>query len=193
MRAVQRVFSRRFGVASNMGPDAGLMPGATPKSMATVDLNFSLAADKVTTRGDTFRNADVRTLIEHIPKGAAEVKKGRVVSHAGASSSATPIGATDALPGSSSVVDVDSFEAQFKAVVDDKLGFAPQLFVQDGAFGSSRGTEIRTRVIADCPVMGLAARALLHRVPLYAPQVFPRAITVYAATRRYVSDYNNCS
>lgn len=58
--------------------------------------------------------------------------------------------------------------------------------LQDGTVGSARGREVRVRVISDCPVMSLAARALLHRTPLYAAQVFPRAITVYSTTRSYV-------
>jgi len=78
------------------------------------------------------------------------------------------------------------FEGKMKDLLDNRLSFAPRLLVQDGAIGSSRATEIRTRFITDSPVTALAARALLHRIPLYSPVVFPRTITVYAATHIYV-------
>jgi hypothetical protein len=53
--------------------------------------------------------------------------------------------------------------------------------------GSARGREVRTRVVTDCASTALAALALLQRTPLYAAQLFPRAITVYAPSRAYVS------
>lgn len=48
--------------------------------------------------------------------------------------------------------------------------------------GSSRSAEVRVRVVTDSPVVALYFRNMLHRTPLYAPEAFPRTITVYAAT-----------
>jgi hypothetical protein len=36
--------------------------------------------------------------------------------------------------------------------------------------------------VTDSPVVALYFRSLLHRIPLYSPEVFPRTLTVYAAT-----------
>jgi hypothetical protein len=54
--------------------------------------------------------------------------------------------------------------------------------VEDATVGSSRLTEVRVRVITDSPVVALYFRNLLHRTPLYSPEIFPRTLTVYAAT-----------
>jgi hypothetical protein len=62
------------------------------------------------------------------------------------------------------------------------LSFAPHLYVEDGAVGSSRATELRVRVVTDSPAHALAYKTLLHKIPLYAPEAFPRTITVYVAT-----------
>ncbi len=48
--------------------------------------------------------------------------------------------------------------------------------------GSSRLSEVRVRVVSDSPLVALYFRNLLHRTPLYAPEAFPRTLTVYAAT-----------
>lgn len=90
--------------------------------------------------------------------------------------------ATDVLPGTQ-VMDVDEAESRFDSLRDECLSFAPRLFVEDGALGGSREAEIRVRVITDSPAVALFARsALLQRIPLYAPEVFPRTITLYAAS-----------
>jgi hypothetical protein len=46
------------------------------------------------------------------------------------------------------------------------LSYAPRLFVEDGAVGASRASEVRVRVITDSPVVALWARNALQRVPL---------------------------
>jgi len=184
MRAIRR-FSRGFGVASRVDPESTVFPALARG--VDVDLNFSLAADRVTTRGQAFRNPDVRTLLEFLPRGSAEVRKGKSVATNGAPQAALSVQATDKIFGSDGVVDVEEYEAALRETVEDRLSFAPQLFVQDGSVGASRATEIRTRIITDSPLTALVARAALHRIPLYAPQAFPRTITVYAATRQYVS------
>jgi hypothetical protein len=65
---------------------------------------------------------------------------------------------------------------------DECLSFAPRLFVEDAAVGSSRESEVRVRVVSDSSIVALFFRSLLQRTPLYAPEVFPRNITVLAAT-----------
>lgn len=68
-------------------------------------------------------------------------------------------------------------------VRSESLSYAPRLFVTDGALAAgSRASELRVRFVTDCPLVALASRALLHRIPLYAPEAFPRTLTVYAAT-----------
>jgi hypothetical protein len=62
------------------------------------------------------------------------------------------------------------------------LSFAPRLFVEDAAVGSSRASEVRVRIVTDSPIVALYFRSLLHRTPLYNPQAFPRTLTLYAAT-----------
>jgi hypothetical protein len=57
------------------------------------------------------------------------------------------------------------------------------LYVEDAAVGGDRTSEVRVRVISDSPLLSLALRSLLHTTPLYDPEVFPRTITVYAATQ----------
>lgn len=41
---------------------------------------------------------------------------------------------------------------------------------------------MRVRVVTDSPIVALYFRSLLHSIPLYAPEAFPRTITLYAAT-----------
>lgn len=63
------------------------------------------------------------------------------------------------------------------------MSFAPRLFVEDGAVAAaSRTSELRVRVVSDSPAIALAFRSLLHRIPLYAPEVFPRTLTVYVSS-----------
>lgn len=80
-------------------------------------------------------------------------------------------------------MDVEEAEARIDSVRDECLSYAPRLFVEDGAVGGSRETEVRVRIITDSPAVALFARSgLLQRIPLYDAEVFPRTITVYAAT-----------
>jgi hypothetical protein len=152
----------------------------------TFDLALSLAADSITSRGSILRNASVHELLAHLPRNAYRSADKVAILNGGAGKS-LPLHATDALRTVDSVVDVEVFQANVKEITDNALSFAPTLFVTDGAIGSSRETEIRTRFITDDPAMALVARAVLHRTPLYAAQVFPRTVTVYAATKVYVS------
>jgi hypothetical protein len=174
----------------------------------------------VTTRGEAYRNASVRELVEHAPRGSVKVskKEGWSVEVLGAAPAPAQGFATDVMAGRQ-VMDVEEFEAKLRSVRrppkntrrarrntlrrppppslptplnlppfpsaqirTDSLSYAPQLFVEDAAVGSSRLAEVRVRVITDSPVVALYVRTLLHRTPLYNPQAFPRTVTVYAAT-----------
>ena len=80
-------------------------------------------------------------------------------------------------------LDVEEFETRADRLRDGVLSFAPRLFVEDGAVGGgSRASELRLRVVTDSSVVALYFRSLLHRTPLYSPEVFPRTLTVYVAT-----------
>lgn len=111
------------------------------------------------------------------------MSKARSVSLASpAATPATVAFATDALPGTA-VMDIEEAEARFDSLRDECLSFAPRLFVEDGALGGSRDAEVRVRLVTDSPAVALYARsALLQRIPLYDPEVFPRTVTVYVAT-----------
>jgi hypothetical protein len=61
------------------------------------------------------------------------------------------------------------------------LGAVPQVFVHDGALGAAASADAPMRVICDNAVSALAVAQLLHRVPLRAPEAFPRAARVYVA------------
>lgn len=144
------------------------------------DLNFSLANDDLTTRGEAYRNAPVKDLIEFAPRSTVKVTKERAVISSARGAKAVAY-ATDALPGFQ-VMDIEEFEGRVQSVRDDCLSYAPRLFVEDGAIGSSRTSELRVRVISDSSVTALAFRSLLNRIPLYNPEIFPRTVTVYAAS-----------
>lgn len=64
----------------------------------------------------------------------------------------------------------------------ETLSYAPRLFVEDAAVGSSRTSELRVRFITDSPVLALAARSFLRKIPLYSAEAFPRTLVVYAGT-----------
>lgn len=82
------------------------------------DLNWSLAADAITTRGTAFRNATVRDLVEFSPRGAVRVHKSRaleVTSGPLASAGAGEAFATDVVPGRK-VMDVEEYESRLNSV-----------------------------------------------------------------------------
>ena len=82
------------------------------------DLNWSLAGDKITTRGEAYRNASVRDLIEFSSRKDVRVTKARAV--VGVNSvvnvaSGAPLFATDSFTGASAV-DVEDFEKRLISV-----------------------------------------------------------------------------
>jgi len=148
------------------------------------DLNWSLAADSLTNRGEAYRNANIRDLLEFIPRKDIKITKEKAVEIInGPFSKNTTVDsyATDVLP-NTKVMDVEEYEGRLSSLRDETLSFAPRLFVEDAAVGSSRLTELRVRLITDSPIVALYFRNLLHRIPLYSPEIFPRTLTVYAAT-----------
>jgi hypothetical protein len=186
-----------------------------------VDLNHSLAGDGLSTRGEAYRNASVRDLIEFSERAAVRVTKERAVDVVGgpfAARAKFAAYATDALPGLKTM-DVEDYEKRLASVRaaaprwgpsppplrahsrhaptsphpphptlstfqirDECLSYAPRLFVEDAAVGSTASAEVRVRVVSDSPVASLYFRSLLHKIPLYSPQAFPRTITVYVAS-----------
>ena len=65
---------------------------------------------------------------------------------------------------------------------DECLSFAPRLFVEDACVGGARESEVRVRVVTDSAAAALFFRSALQRTPLYAPEAFPRTLTVLVAT-----------
>ena len=63
------------------------------------DLNWSLAGDRVTARGEAYRNASVRDLIEFTPRAGHSVTKARGLVCAAPVPPPCPVFATEALPG----------------------------------------------------------------------------------------------
>ena len=82
------------------------------------DLNISLAADGLTTRGDTFRNASVRDLFEFSERSSVKITSERaleVVAGPLAKAIKTTAYATDTFPGAK-IMDVDEFEGRLASV-----------------------------------------------------------------------------
>lgn len=79
------------------------------------NLNWSLAGDRLTTRGEAYRNASVRDLIEFTPRSGARVTKGRALIVDTAAPAATASFATDVVHGTS-VMDVAEAESRTTAV-----------------------------------------------------------------------------
>lgn len=140
-------------------------------------MNWSLADDDVTPRGRAFRNADQDTLLDHL---VGKVADSGVAQCGLGSDPAAPLYCTDEAEGFV-VADIDEFEERFEKL-KESFSAQPNLFVEDGAVGSDRASEIRVRVITDSANYALFFRNMLSRVPLKDAQTFPRPLTVYIAT-----------
>lgn len=82
------------------------------------DLNWSLNADRVTTRGEAYRNASVRDLLEFAPRGSVKVTKERALQVVGGPEAAVKPAeafATDVVPGRK-VMDVEEYEGRLTSV-----------------------------------------------------------------------------
>lgn len=79
------------------------------------NLNWSLAGDRLTTRGEAYRNASVRDLIEFTPRAGARVTKSRALVVDSGAAAVTAAYATDVMPGTT-VMDVAEAEARTNAV-----------------------------------------------------------------------------
>lgn len=149
------------------------------------DLNWSLADDDVTPRGLAFRNARDTQLFMHT---SGSVDKATKVVDSQVKDVDAPLFCTDEFEGFS-VADIDEFEGRF-TTLKESLMFQDQLFVEDGAVGSDRASEIRVRVISDNADYALFFRNMLVRVPLKDPQTIPRPLTVYIASNSGDGDYS---
>lgn len=86
--------------------------------MKEAPLRWSLAADHLTTRGDVHRNADIKTLMEAMPRSQVNIGKDKsvqVVSGPLAQANDTAAFATDAFPGRQ-VMDVEEYEGRIDSV-----------------------------------------------------------------------------
>ena len=82
------------------------------------DLNVSLAADGLTTRGETYRNASVRDLFEFSERSTVKITKDKALEVIGgplAKAIKTAVYATDSFSGAK-VMDVDEFEGRLASV-----------------------------------------------------------------------------
>jgi hypothetical protein len=139
-------------------------------------LNWSLADDMVTPRGDAFRNADVLELLMH-SKGQVDAARAL---HVPFQPAKVAHAMTDEVAGVD-VMDIDAYETLLGSVRDG-LSTADNLFVHDGAVGSHRSGEVRVRVITDSADYALFFRNVLNTVPIGHPDAFQRPIVVYALT-----------
>lgn len=178
-RAAGAMCCRAFSavVSPFEAPDADFVTFPREQPGLDYSLNWSLADDDVTPRGRAFRNADQDTLLDHLvgkvaDSGVAECGLG--------SDPAAPLYCTDEAEGFV-VADIDEFEERFEKL-KESFSAQPNLFVEDGAVGSDRASEIRVRVITDSANYALFFRNMLSRVPLKDAQTFPRPLTVYIAT-----------
>jgi len=103
--AASRAARRAFGISSSVDPEAVAFPNV--RRGTDIDLNASLAADNLTTRGDAYRNASVRDLIEFADRGSVKATKLRAVLAQGKAPAAATVEATDAILGAERVVDVE--------------------------------------------------------------------------------------
>lgn len=181
-----RVFSSGVVTSPFEAADADFV--VFPREGAGLDygLNWSLADDDVTPRGLAFRNADVQDLLMYA-EGAVDKDTKLLTCGLGADEKA-PLLCTDEFEGFT-VADIDEFEERFERLKESFVS-APQLFVEDGAVGSDRSSEVRVRVITDSANYALFFRNMLNSVPLKDPQTFPRPLTVYIATKHNGGTYS---
>jgi hypothetical protein len=153
-------------------------------------LNHSLASDGVSLGwADAFRNLPIEHLLMYASPGRRRagnrvsasralewVSSGRSGAVESASTDAVVSGQLSSLAGAR-WVDVDSAEELSAAA---KKGFFTKrhAFVEDGAVGSTRDSELKVRLIADRAEPALAFRHLLQATPLYDPDWFPRNVVV---------------
>jgi hypothetical protein len=136
------------------------------------DVNWSVTLDGVAAQGDAFAMAPVRNLIMY-SNGKPTAQ--RALASSDASEPATGM-STDSFPGFATM-DLDSFE-DLNESVTARLQERKRLFIEDGAVGSYRTTEIKVRVISDRPEAALFFRNMLVPVPLRSAEFFPRNILV---------------
>jgi hypothetical protein len=153
------------------------------------DVNWSLAGDKITTRGQVFRNAKVRDFLEFMPRNSIqEIQTSNETVSVHYPAIHCAISSTDVLKGCN-VVDISEFEEILSDLQRNCLSYSSQLFVEDASVGSSRASELKVRVISDSPIVSLFFRNILHAVPLYSPEIFPKTITMFIGTKSTESPF----
>ncbi|KAA0146942.1 hypothetical protein FNF31_07672 [Cafeteria roenbergensis] len=140
------------------------------------DVNWSVTSDHVTPQGDVFAMLPVRNLIMY---SSGKPTAARALESADATERASGA-STDSFPGFESM-SVDDFEDLRDSVAAD-LSSRKRIFVEDAAVGSYRESEIKVRVISDRPEAALFFRNMLHPVPRYSAESFPRNIVVIDAS-----------
>lgn len=140
------------------------------------DVNWSVTSDHVTPQGDVFAMLPVRNLIMY---SSGKPTAARALESADATERASGA-STDSFPGFESM-SVDDFEDLRDSVAAD-LSSRKRIFVEDAAVGSYRDSEIKVRVISDRPEAALFFRNMLHAVPRYSAESFPRNIVVIDAS-----------
>ena len=121
-RNLQRALGRRsFSILPAFPfhvPEETYLTFALARRGVDCDLNQSLAADGLTTRGEAYRNASVRDLCEFSERASVRVTRERALEVVGgplATALKTAAFATDALPGVR-VMDVEEFEGRLASV-----------------------------------------------------------------------------
>lgn len=140
------------------------------------DVNWSITVDGVAAQGDVFSMLPVRNMIMY-SNGKPTGQRALESTHA---TEAAEGMSTDSFPGFATM-DLDSFEDLNESVTRGMLD-RKRLFVEDGAVGSYRTSEIKVRVISDRPEAALFFRNMLVPVPLRSAEFFPRNIVVIDAS-----------
>jgi len=136
-------------------------------------VNWGLVYDGVVPRqpAQAFGNISIESLAKRLgSKGESEVQTS--LSHA-------PVEGLQLLEAGEEL-DFDGFDAE-KERVTEYLSTGIDLYMEDGALGSFRGSTLATRVITDCPQVALLAKNMLVRMPKFDPQE-TRPLTIYVPT-----------
>jgi len=133
-------------------------------------LNWSLADDGLTAAGEAFGNIKMASLKKRLGlKSAATVLEASVAS------------GNAKFQEAGTSVSFEEFDSK-KASISEYLSSGIDLYVEDGAAGSFRGSTVGVRIVTDDPVFALVAKNLLNPVPKKM-QAKSQPITVLLATK----------
>mmetsp|Transcript_964 Transcript_964/g.1248 ORF Transcript_964/g.1248 Transcript_964/m.1248 type:complete len:386 (+) Transcript_964:51-1208(+) len=133
-------------------------------------LNWSLADDGITPTGDAYGNIKLTTL---------KKKLGLKVGDSTLETSLTATSSKFQEAGNS--VSFEEFDVK-KASVTEYLSSGVDLFVEDGAAGSFRGSTVGVRVVTDDPIFAMVSKNLLMPIPKKL-QAKSQPITVLVSTK----------